>query len=292
MTTYIKPEAIKDSSLPIEKIDNVALDLADKVNALDDSNKALFLNKINAMPATPSGDPMHWAYVTAGAEYNDTGADIVKTAPWADLIDDDYTGEYGKTVVHKAGYWYLNGLGDLTTDEIRKIYNRTTFNYFTGTQGALSPKDCKTNFIYDNGFVKATDSISLFRLTYGSAFQIIAITEPNSVIQTKSIQHLAWGNTILRHIIGIIQLNSPANVSQSIFSSEFISIKLNRLHTNFDISRASKLSVKSVLYMINNEAATSPITITLHKTVYDRCMANDAIKTALQNHTNVSLASA
>ena len=28
MATYIKPEAIKDSSLPIEKIDNVALDLA------------------------------------------------------------------------------------------------------------------------------------------------------------------------------------------------------------------------------------------------------------------------
>ena len=80
------------------------------------------------MPATPSGDPMHYAYVTAGAEYNDTGADIVKTAPWADMVDDDYTGDYGKTVVHKAGYWYLNGLGDLTTDEIRKIYNKTNGN--------------------------------------------------------------------------------------------------------------------------------------------------------------------
>ena len=56
------------------------------------------------MPATPSGDPMHYAYVAAGAEYNDTGADIVKTTPWADMIDDDYTGDYGKTVIHKAGY--------------------------------------------------------------------------------------------------------------------------------------------------------------------------------------------
>ena len=28
------------------------------------------------MPATPSGDPMHYAYVAAGAEYNDTGEDM------------------------------------------------------------------------------------------------------------------------------------------------------------------------------------------------------------------------
>ena len=52
------------------------------------------------MPATPSGDPMHYAYEAAGAEYNDTGADIIKTTPWANLADD----EADKTVVHKAGY--------------------------------------------------------------------------------------------------------------------------------------------------------------------------------------------
>ena len=52
------------------------------------------------MPATPSGDPMHYAYEAAGAEWNGTGVDIVKTTPWADLADD----EADKTVVHKAGY--------------------------------------------------------------------------------------------------------------------------------------------------------------------------------------------
>ena len=44
--------------------------------------------------------------------------------------------------------------------------------------------------------------------------------------------------------------------------------------------------------MINNEAATSPITITLHADVYNRCMANADILAALEAHTNVSLASA
>ena len=54
----------------------------------------------------------------------------------------------------------------------------------------------------------------------------------------------------------------------------------------------SKLSTDSVLYMINNEAATSPITITLHADVYNKCMANADISAALQVHTNISLASA
>ena len=50
--------------------------------------------------------------------------------------------------------------------------------------------------------------------------------------------------------------------------------------------------MKSVLFMITNEKATSPITITLHADVYNRCMANADIVAALEAHPNVSLASA
>ena len=47
-----------------------------------------------------------------------------------------------------------------------------------------------------------------------------------------------------------------------------------------------------ILYMINNEAATSAITITLHADAYARAMANADIVAALEAHPNVSLASA
>lgn len=52
------------------------------------------------------------------------------------------------------------------------------------------------------------------------------------------------------------------------------------------------LLLESLFYMIDNKAATSPITITLHADVYNRCMANADILAALQVHTNISLASA
>ena len=44
--------------------------------------------------------------------------------------------------------------------------------------------------------------------------------------------------------------------------------------------------------MIENEAATSGITITLHADAYARAMANTDIIAALEAHPNVSLASA
>ena len=47
-----------------------------------------------------------------------------------------------------------------------------------------------------------------------------------------------------------------------------------------------------ILYMIQNEAATSAITITLHADAYARAMANADIVAALEAHPNVSLASA
>ena len=47
-----------------------------------------------------------------------------------------------------------------------------------------------------------------------------------------------------------------------------------------------------ILYMIQNEAATAAITITLHADAYARAMANADILAALEAHPNVSLASA
>ena len=73
------------------------------------------------MPATPSGDPMHYAYEAAGAEWNGTGVDIVKTTPWAGIVDD----AIDQKVVHKAGHWYLNGLGDITNEQMNRIFVQT-----------------------------------------------------------------------------------------------------------------------------------------------------------------------
>lgn len=238
------------------------------------------------MPATPSGDPMHYAYVTAGAEYNDTGKDIVKTTPWADMLDDDYDGDYGKTVIHKAGYWYLNGLGDITNDEIRKIYQATSnFPTSNNLNGYFSWVDFRTNF---KGLrpLSGWAILTCMGIADGSNNFIILDL---SVLRGVYIDDINGINKI-KHILGGNFFFSKAQKLDIAFN--LITARFNKLSKNIYIGKSSVLSVKSVLYMINNEAAKAPITITLHADVYNRCMANADILAALETHTNISLASA
>ena len=254
------------------------------------------------MPATPSGDPMHYAFVTAGAEYNDTGADIVKDAPWADMIDDDYTGEYGKTVVHKAGHWYLNGLGDITNEEIREIYytsgniilnQGSKYHYFAPYY------NIRTMFILNIGGLNWTGNLKIESSQFCHSMRKCIVYNAfhgnnNGIILEQSTMNNIFHNAVmLIHSLTPITLKSKIDNNFGLSScSSIVTIKIKGVGDNLIIAKTPVLSMKSVLYMINNEAATSPITITLHADVYNKCMANADILAALETHTNVSLASA
>lgn len=237
------------------------------------------------MPATPSGDPMHYAYVDAGAEYNDTGVDIVRTTPWADMIDDDYNGEYGKTVVHKAGYWYFNGLGDISNAEMNNIL-LLKYWYCIASKESIITDTCRVLFPCSN---------RIMDFSYSFTNSSIVILPYNSINFIGSGEGIFYYATELVHIISksYIDFSRLPKLTGSFSGcTKLMTFKLKNLKLNINLSITSYLSVKSVLYMINNEAATSPITITLHADVYNRCMANEDILAALESHTNISLASA
>ena len=244
------------------------------------------------MPATPSGDPMHYAYVAAGAEYNDTGADIIKTTPWADLADDDAD----KTVVHKAGYWYLNGLGDITTEQMRDIYNNTINFGISNSMGeALKAALVRTNFFLY--FRQGTSATDLYQTFYNSKVEVGRICLDRArIISIYNLRYFATNNHQTRHFIGTFNLQNISSASNIQYAfdncTSLKTIKIHALKLSISFPNASILTSKSVLYMIQNEAATSPITITLHADAYARAMANADIVAALQAHPNVSLASA
>lgn len=58
------------------------------------------------------------------------------------------------------------------------------------------------------------------------------------------------------------------------------------------LDKSALLSKESLLYLINNEAATRAITITLHSYAYERLATDADVVAALTNHPNISLASA
>ena len=289
----------------IDGVTNKVTDLAEKVNGKQDAltltvkdNGNIVISNIQGqskefMPATPSGDPMHYAYVAAGAEYNDTGADIIKTTPWADMLDDDYDGDYGKTVIHKAGYWYLNGLGDLTNNDMLNIMQ--TNRVLSRALYAGSSHKFRTNLSFEdnNPYIYYTYSnvTELIRGNYG--IEVLRLpTSNNYPYEPTEINGLCLDATKLVHIINVLSVRSISKYNRSFDCKNLRTIKIGRLKYDVSFRMVSGLTLKSVLYMINNEAATSPITITLHADVYNRCMANVDILTALETHTNISLASA
>lgn len=241
------------------------------------------------MPATPSGDPMHYAYVAAGAEYNDTGADIIKTAPWADLADDDAD----KTVIHKAGYWYLNGLGDITIAQMRGIYNTTiNFGISPYMEETFRSASIRTNFFL---FHREGYQMSSIYATFNNAKIEAAkvCSDKSNYFFAKNIAYMAYDNKVTRHFIGVLNLSNITNTTMAFNNCTLLkTIKLKKLKVSISFPNASMLSCKSILYMIENEVSTATITITLHADAYARAMANADIVAALEAHPNVSLASA
>ena len=77
-------------------------------------------------------------------------------------------------------------------------------------------------------------------------------------------------------------------ITRSCNSLTYVNIK--NIKESIDLGISSLLSKESLLYLINNEAATSAITITLAPYAYER-LANDAdVVAALANHPNISIA--
>lgn len=74
--------------------------------------------------------------------------------------------------------------------------------------------------------------------------------------------------------------------------SSLVHININNVASELAFDGSSLLSKESLLYLINNEATTSAITIKLTTYAYER-FANDVdVVAALTNHPNISLASA
>lgn len=233
---------------------------------------------------TPSGDPMHNLYVEVGAIYNDTGKDIERVDQWGD------------TIIHKDGCWYLNGLGDLTNYDLLKCWiwgNCIRTKYYFRYNSPRVFMDTKTNIhhnIYDD------EQYSLLGEDYTSLtitnkyFTTFAFNgknantanntkkdlNPFSLFSTKIIKYYGW------IVVGSVTEPTFSKIEQT----ECIGLVL----TQNSYINLPKLRADCIRQIIEAVRATDNITITLHPETYERAIADAGVQTALANKTNVSLA--
>jgi surface protein len=94
-------------------------------------------------------------------------------------------------------------------------------------------------------------------------------------------------------LVSIPQLDT-SNATNMYYMFDFcyslVSVNLKNAKLAYQLNSSTLLSKESLLYLINNEAATRFITIKLAPYAYTR-LANDAdVVAALTNHPNISLA--
>lgn len=104
-----------------------------------------------------------------------------------------------------------------------------------------------------------------------------------------------WNNAFntcltLESIDGIDMLSATTTQSLFAYNRKLRNLMIRNLKTPLDLAGDFLLSKESILNFINNEAATSPITITLAANVYDKYATDPDVVEALANHPNITLA--
>lgn len=270
-TQYPSAKAVYDALPTLETLPNGNLKVT-----IDGESK-------DFMPATPSGDPMHYMFEAVGAEYNNTGADIVRT------------GIYGDTITWKAGYWWLNELGDITNEEMRGIctapigdglyWNRLFASYPYRTNRKFYWYDTPYN-VFELADQYATNALLFSQL---ETFLMPTPLKGDVEISLKIVSSFAYQANKLEKILNAFSVTG-ASSAMFMGAVRLREVRLKKVAFNLYLKDCQLLSTASILYMIQNEAATSAIVITLHADAYDRVMADAEITAALAAHPNVSLA--
>lgn len=259
----------------------------DEVELLGNGNIKLTLKGTTKefMPATPSGDPLHYAYESAGAEWNDTEEDITKTITipsWQNF------GEWiTEDVVHKSKCYMIGTCGDLTSSDMAVIYNDSKW-WLTENSAGLSPVG-RYSLIpkkYVDYFYKTINFQQTFngnKVMQDLWIRHKSVANPNRQIEVKvsNINYLGQGS-VFKRIIGVIDCSKVTTTPMTINPVNLEYINIINLKTSLIFRFTPNISKDSIKYMIVNANPTSAITITLHADRYAQLAEDADIVAALE----------
>lgn len=253
------------------------------------------------MPATPSGHPLHDAFIKCGGVWT----------PY-DQLPDRLKDERS---LANGGYWAYRvmqgGLEDITTNEFFEAYMFGAV--ITGQQpipgmqsnpGLLQTVQgiyagCHPRFNIFHGLGGSTYSYasclqgdsSLSRNKMEVAW--LSIGDP---IFCNNISYLCCNQTELKrlgsHYLVVQNCRTAVTVEKAFFNCVKLErLLLDRIATSINLGTLSSIDNYSILFMVSNVSTTAiGVVLTLHPEPYARAMADPEIVAALEAHTNISLA--
>ena len=192
-----------------------------------------------------------------------------------------------------TGYYELNGLTDITEEEMMIIYTAGSITTKgVNLEGMYSGSSLRTN-LYEITGKGGITPLNLAGCFYScKKLEVVAITSDTYTAYISCLNYGFYNCYKLKKILGILRFVGTAVVNCFGNCNLLEYLKLNGIMTSVAFPDSPNLNKESILYIINNSAATSAITITLHPTAYAMAQADTDIQTALSNHPFVTLASA
>ena len=205
----------------------------------------------------------------------------------------------GAVYNEQTGFYELNGLTDITEEQMRNIY--------VYTNGAINQNDLKGRFcnvpIRTNLPFKANSGGYFGDANIDAMFatnHMIEIVYVGSVIYPNHINRAFTRCVKLRKILTVINLNTH-NITTPITATfqncvllEYV--RIQKIKQNISFPDSPLLSLESLQYLITNAANTSAITVTVHADVYakiqDESQADWHVLVASAQEKNITFATA
>lgn len=231
------------------------------------SNIDTIVDKINTFDKKLSSGTLRDLYISAGAKYNEA-----------------------------TGYYELNGLTDITEEEMMICYKDSAYLYLaTSWRYLVAYSKLRTNIpmkSYARWILKndLTESFEGCRL-----LEVVDLYTLNLEHQIDcSACASAFKNCAKLRVVKGLDLthcSTPESVL-NIFSRcpSLETIEIFNLVVSISFNDSPLLSKESVIHLISKAKPTSPITITLHPTTYARATADPEIQAELEKQPNISLA--
>lgn len=259
----------------------------DAAQELPTEQKEQARTNITAMANTPSGDPMHYIYEAAGAEW----------IPYADISTDGLE-DWQVATLDRAqaqadgGVWWHNDIFvSVNQNRINYILTIGTYPAQLPTYNLYLSSSSKATTNYKEQGVTQIGGVSFNDGCRFTSLRTICI----STISVNSCIRVFYGNNKLYRVLGTLRLNEITVASKVADAfrdcPNLRDVNISGLNVNLNLSSCQQLRTNSVAYMITN-AKTANITITLAPAVYTAAMADSAVQAALADKTNVTLANA
>ena len=175
----------------------------------------------------------------------------------------------GAVYNEKTGFYELNGLTDITEEQMKVIYVQTNhMDYIENMNDVFSGLNFRTNL----GF-KQIRRVNNRTFNLKNAFREnkklevlkLGSTNNDSMMKCSDVQDFVAYCSNLKEIIGYIECPVAVNFLHTSLLEE---IRFKNIVRNFGIKDSPLISLESLQYLITNAANTSPITVTVHADVY------------------------